>query len=142
LARYGCDHCCDTYDEDNLIECARCGADTCWRCAIHAELPGLAEGTWWCHRCLKKVGREDLLKGNGPQKVNASEETPRVSVGNLWWAIAVSQEGTLKWPAEGYNRQEMVKSLLACGMDLNDNGKDFVGCPRETASRRGYADIH
>ncbi len=63
MTRYGCDHCNDTYDEDNLEECARCGADTCWKCAIVAELPEITEGNWWCDRCLKDVGRTDLLKG-------------------------------------------------------------------------------
>jgi hypothetical protein len=61
--RLPCDRCYESYDEDNLNECARCKADTCWKCAIHAELPELAHGTWWCDRCLKEVGREDLLIG-------------------------------------------------------------------------------
>jgi hypothetical protein len=32
----------DVLHEDNLNECAGCGAETCWQSAIHAELPKLA----------------------------------------------------------------------------------------------------
>src|ERR1700731_4535426 len=97
MTRYGCDHCGDTYDEDNLEECAMCEANTCWKCAIVAELPELASGRWWCDWCLKEVNRTDLLKGKRYLEPTQSER--EIAVARILTAGGYALAAELVWKA-------------------------------------------
>jgi hypothetical protein len=133
MMRLPCDHCYDSYNEDNLNECARCKADTCWKCAIHAELPDLARGTWWCDRCLKEVGRENLLVGkrhaerrhrrsySPSERLRATEAVKE--------AVAKSNPGSIAWPADEAAREALLTSLEVIGVDVGDDSGCFITPP-------------
>lgn len=128
--RTGCEHCCETYDEDNLNECARCGDETCWRCAIHAELPQLASGTWWCDRCLKKIGHAQLLKGQRSKaRRHFSFRERFLALESLKQAVALSEPGELPWPASDAERNTLTSWLAAAELDVDEDSPDFVVPP-------------
>lgn len=131
IARFNCERCGDTYDEDNLIECARCRDDTCWKCAIHAELPELAEGSWWCDRCLKAVGQAHLLKGQryDPNKKNYGDLEKSRAVEALRGAVQKSNAGSLPWPEDVEERKKLTNALEVLGLDVGNDSEDFITPP-------------
>jgi hypothetical protein len=131
MARYGCERCGDSYDEDNLIECAKCGDDTCSKCAIHAELPKLAAGTWWCDRCLKQVGQAHLLKGkrHDPSKRQYSSFEKWRAAEELKDSVLKSNPGSIPWPEDIEERKKLTNALEILGLDVGDDSDDFPTPP-------------
>jgi hypothetical protein len=138
MARYNCDRCGDCYDEDNLNERARCGDDICWKCAVHAELPELAAGTWWCDRCLKELGREDLLKGLRPKpRRNYGIRGRFLAAEGLKEAVMKSRPGTLPWPAADEGIRMLTSWLEAIEQDVDEDSPHFVVPPAKLAANAG-----
>jgi hypothetical protein len=59
VARMTCEHCGETYHEDNMDYCVNCGANTCPRCAQVASLPRRKPREWWCDHCLSSQRSQD-----------------------------------------------------------------------------------
>jgi hypothetical protein len=119
-----CDRCGDSYDEDNLVECARCRDDVCWKCGIVANLPELAPGGWWCDRCLKAVGREDKLEGKRPSKETKTERRfslaeKRLAREELKVLARNSKPGCISWPADEEGRKQITDWLEALGFSAD-----------------------
>lgn len=132
MARYGCDRCGETYDEDNLYECARCKRDVCWKCGILAELPEIAPGYAWCDPCLKEVGRTDLLKGKRPKPRNTYGIREKfLAAEGLKEAVMKSEPGMLPWPATVEERRILTSWLEAIELDVYEDSYHFVVPPTQ-----------
>jgi NAD-dependent SIR2 family protein deacetylase len=55
MARMNCDHCGETFHEDNMNECVNCRADVCPYCGQIASLPDRQPREFWCDICLEKA---------------------------------------------------------------------------------------
>jgi hypothetical protein len=133
--RLHCEHCAETYDEDNLNECARCDANTCWKCAIHAELPKRAAGTWWCDRCLNEVGRTDLLKGMRPKPRRVFGIRERfLAAEGLKEMVMKSEPGMLAWPDSDDGRKALTSWLAAVDLDVDEGSPHFDVPPTQLSS--------
>jgi hypothetical protein len=133
MARYNCDRCGDSYEEDNLNECPRCGDDTCWKCAVHAELPELAAGTSWCDRCLKEVGREDLLQGLRTYGIRGRF----LAAEGLKETVMKSKPGTLPWPATDEERRISTSWHEPIELDADEDSPHFVVPRTKLAANAG-----
>jgi hypothetical protein len=130
MARHNCYRCGESYDEDNLYECARCLDDVCWNCGILAKLPKLAKGNAWCDRCLKAVGRTDLLKGlrPKPRRYYGIRERFLASEG-LKEIVTKGKPGILHWPETDEEREILTAWLEAIELDVDEDSPDFIVPP-------------
>ena len=133
MARYGCDRCGETYDEDNLYECARCKRDVCWECGILAEIPEIAEGCAWCDPCIKDVGRAHLLKGKRSKTRRYNIREKFLAAEGLKELVMKSEPGMLPWPASYWERQTLTSWLEAVEFDVDEDGPHFVVPPAKLA---------
>jgi hypothetical protein len=140
--RSNCERCGESYDEENLNECARCRTETCWKCAIHAELPELAKGTWWCDRCLKEVGKEELLKGKrivseiAPARYSHGEQVLAIGMLKKFYAD-LSSGRKMPRPADLDERAKLLHALEVLGLDTGVGTDNFEISPTEMPAGPG-----
>jgi hypothetical protein len=135
MARYGCDRCGESYDEDNLYECARCKRDVCWKCGVLAEIPEIAAGYAWCDPCLNEVGRADLLKGKrSKERCTYGIREKFLAIESLREAIMKSEPGMLPWPRTDAERKLLTSWLEAVELDVDEDSCHFVVPPSKMAA--------
>jgi len=135
MARYGCDGCGESYDEDNLYECARCNRDVCWKCGILAEIPELAPGYAWCDRCLKDVGRTDLLKGK--RYLPPTQEEKEIAVARILTAGGYTLAAELAWKADEDDNRRLSEALKIMGLNVDNDCSDFETAPWRMPAKSG-----
>jgi hypothetical protein len=84
MIRLGCDHCGETYHEDNLGECINCGADTCGFDLRRFRLGQDAICYSVVHRCSQQV-----RVGNRCGRSRLWAELSEAFVGVVWPLIEV-----------------------------------------------------
>jgi len=127
MARYGCDRCGETYDEDNLYECARCKRDVCWKCGILAEIPEIAQGNAWCDWCLKEVGRTDLLKGKRYEE--PTKEDMQNAALRILTAAGYTLGTEIAWKSNEEDNERLTEALKIMGLNVDNDCFDFETAP-------------
>jgi len=144
MVRYGCDHCGETWDEDNLDLCVVCQADTCPRCATIVSIVGREPEEWWCNRCLEAIGRLDLTKWQGPPEErgkhiiqNASSKA--IGAANLKMSMRWDDgTTTLDWDSNVHHREIMASSLKITGFDISEGSSHFKVPPALMPPESGF----
>jgi len=135
MVKLGCDHCKESYHEDNIDECVNCKVDTCPRCACIVRLPGRKPREWWCHRCLKEIGRADLTRGGSAKE---DEMHYQLAVADVKGSIINGMSPLrLDWNSNEDHREMLTMSLRVLGFDVAAGSPDFKVSPQEMPPESG-----
>jgi len=133
--RLHCDRCGETYDEDNLYECARCKRDVCWKCGILAEIPEIAPGNAWCDWCLGEVGRTDLLKGKRHEE--PTKEDKQNAALRILTAAGYTLGTEIAWKSDEGDNERLTEALKTMGLNVDNDCSDFETAPWNLPAESG-----